>query len=189
MFDRPGSPAEVAAATLERLERFPKTHDQSYWFVTDDVVTDGRFETQYQGGSFLQSVIGNKAKLTAESWDACGTTGCAAGHTIAAAIMMGLPIETARDESFRIGTGPLAEYLLGLSPPDDVLDEAENGVPGMIDIGMIDMGTNQLSYVTIDDRRGAPESHLFDGGSLAPNLDAVKRCLQGIVDYEQEVAA
>ena len=180
MFDRPGSPAEVAAATLERLERFPKTHDQSYWFVTDDVVTHGRCETQYQGGSFLQSVIGNKAKLTAESWDACGTTGCAAGHTIAAAIMMGLPIETARDESFRIGTGPLAEYLLGLSPPDDVLDEAENGVPGFVD-----MGTNQLSYVG----RGENGAHLFDGGALAPTLDAVKRVLRGIIDYEQEVAA
>ena len=36
MFDRPATPGAVAAATLERLEQHPETHNQDYWFTIPD---------------------------------------------------------------------------------------------------------------------------------------------------------
>ena len=175
MFDRPATPGEVAAATLERLEQHPETLDQSYWFsvhVPDHPTADRQV---MEGDTFLTLAYAQEAEVEAEAWSECGIAGCAAGHTIAAAIELGYPIMDARTECGMVGTGSLAEWLLGLVE----LDEGDDGEYG-------ELGTSQLSMVT--DEHGRMH-HLFDGGSVAPSICDIKRGLQGIIDYEQEVAA
>ena len=176
MFDRPATPGEIAAATLRRLEQHPETHNQDYWFTIPDPADRAlprrdRVFLDLMGETFLKEVDDQELGTKVESWSACGITGCAAGHTIAAAIELGYPIEDARTECGAMGTGPLAEWLLGLVE----LDDGEYR----------ELGTSQLSIVTDDD---GDTRHIFDGGLGGPTLEDIKRGLQRIVDNEQVVA-
>ena len=84
----------------ERLERHPETHHQGAWY--DHAATGEEYES-------LGEIRERGGPLLLDDMEMCGTTACVAGHTVLAALDLGIEMDP--DKSI----GDEAARLLGLS--------------------------------------------------------------------------
>ena len=94
---------KIVRRVQERLERFPETHDQDVWYRGPTKFSDDLMNAVRGRGSFEGLAIDGQDMLD------CGTKACLAGHTVLAAIELGVEVPDTPD----IATA--ATDLLGLS--------------------------------------------------------------------------
>ena len=109
----PADRQKVAGEAARRIREHPETHHQAMWLAESD-------DAQHDGVAYRSHVSGFAATGTDEiCWSECGTTACAAGHVVAAAIGMGL---LDPDAVGCMQIGEAAATLLGLSASPDLFD-------------------------------------------------------------------
>ncbi|MCY4259719.1 MAG: hypothetical protein OXC91_05610 [Rhodobacteraceae bacterium] len=112
----------VATAVRARLEKYPDTYNQDFWFnawprkssMPDDPVYSYLSDIHDLDWYAEDTVMMAVNHPQAETWNECGTTGCVAGHAVAVGVEVNLiPYLVGEHEIYNY-----AKKLLGLDDRD-----------------------------------------------------------------------